>query len=255
MANFVNHHNSTAENKCDFNCLWPTVARSENSSSILVVPLSSTFSGLTVQFPDQPCYSRKPHNKGAKSYLLLGLFGKFHENIWCLTFLVGVQLLMVLVFHMCISNNICILLLHHLCTSSSPVTEQETLELEPFKLQVHIYSEGTITPPMQQIKKSKGSLIGFKWCRAQWNAQFLCFLSHFMCRLKISGAPHGWVKGQEVMYCVQCSVFPVSIRPLMVELQVKFSARPPMQSINLIEKTKLRTCKSQVDFCLFVVVW
>lgn len=77
-----------------------------------------------------------------------------------------------------------------------------------------------------------------KWCSALRNAQFLCFLSHFMCRLKKAGAQHGWVKGQEVMHCVQRSVFPESIQPRMVELQVKFWAGPPMQSINLIEKTK-----------------
>lgn len=69
------------------------------------------------------------------------------------------------------------------------------------------------------------------------NISFLCLLSHFMDKLKKAGAQHGWVKGQEAMYCVQHTVFPESIRCLTVGLQVKCSVGPPMQAINPIKMT------------------
>ena len=144
----------------------------------MVVPLSSTFSGLTVQFSDWPCYSRKSDNKGAKSHLLLRFFRKHQVHLRCLTFLVAVQLLMVVVFHTRISNNICILLLHRLRTSASLRTQQDPRPRNPDDVQV---GEGTIIA--SALRTSNRSLTDGKRCSALRNAQFLCFLSHFMGRL------------------------------------------------------------------------
>lgn len=134
----------------------------------MVVPLSSSFSGLTVQFSVRPCYSRKSHNKGAKAHLLLSLSRKRQENVQRSTFLVALQQLMAFILHAWVSND----------SRRAPVlpTEQSrTEQLHPSKEKWESGTSSDVAPPA----KCTISLLSVtlhvptkeSWCTARVNGR------------------------------------------------------------------------------------